>query len=54
MLIKESLSQAIQDVIDGKANPLEVWEFLKDIQDHLNKCKQEIEPLINKIQNETV
>jgi len=56
MLIKESLSQAIQEVIDGKANPIEVWAALKDIETHLQKCKDEIQELVIKTitENETV
>lgn len=43
MLIKESLSQSVQEVLDGNADPLEVWAALKDIEKHLEKCKAEVE-----------
>ena len=43
MLIKESLSQAVQEVLDGNADPLEVWAALKDVEKHLSECKAQIE-----------
>jgi len=56
MLIKESLSQSVQEVLDGNADPLEVWAALKDIEKHLQKCKDEIQELVIKTiaENETV
>jgi hypothetical protein len=45
-MIQEQLSQAIQEVIDGNADPLEVWGFLKTIEKHVEACKKEIEPIV--------
>jgi hypothetical protein len=42
-MIKEQISESIQKVIDGNANPLEVYVFLTDLEKYIKKCKDEIQ-----------
>jgi len=42
-LSKHQISEAVQSVIDGYADPLEVYALLKDLEQHISKAKSEIE-----------
>jgi len=42
--INRIIAEAVQSVIDGESNPLEVWGLLKDIDAMVAKAKAEIEP----------
>ena len=42
-LSKTQISEAVQSVIDGYANPLEVFALLKDLEQYISKAKEQIE-----------
>ena len=42
--INRIIAEAVQSVIDGESNPLEVWGLLKDVEPMIAKAKAEIEP----------
>lgn len=42
-LSKHQISEAVQLVIDGHADPLEVYAALKELEKHIDKAKTEIE-----------
>lgn len=42
-LSKTQISEAVQSVIDGYANPLEVFALLKDLEQYIAKAKEQIE-----------
>ena len=41
--VNQILSEAVEQVINGMADPLEVFAYLKEVEKHLAKCKEEIE-----------
>ena len=41
--VNQILSEAVDQVINGMADPLEVFAYLKEVEKHLAKCKEEIE-----------
>ena len=43
MLVRESISQAVQQVIDGNADPLEVWAQIKGLEKFIDDAKSQIE-----------
>ena len=43
MVINYDLGNAIQEVIDGKADPIEVLAFIKEQIAYFEKCKEQIE-----------
>lgn len=45
-MIEQQLSEAVQQVVDGYADPLEVFAYLKEVENHLKKCKEEIEEIV--------
>jgi hypothetical protein len=42
-LINRTIAEAVQSVIDGKVNPLEVWGLIKEVETMISKAKAEIE-----------
>jgi hypothetical protein len=42
-LINRTIAEAVQSVIDGKVNPLEVWGLIKEVESMISKAKAEIE-----------
>lgn len=41
--VNQILSESVEQVINGMADPLEVFAYLKEVEKHLAKCKEEIE-----------
>jgi hypothetical protein len=41
--IKLQLSTAVQSVVDGEQDPLEVLALIVDLEKHVKKCKEKIE-----------
>jgi hypothetical protein len=42
-LINRTIAEAVQSVIDGKVNPLEVWGHIKEVESMISRAKAEIE-----------
>jgi hypothetical protein len=47
-LLRQQISEAVQGVVDGYADPLEVWVELKKVEQVLDSAKKEIEGAVIK------
>lgn len=43
--IKETLSELVQQVVDGNCDPLEAYIHVKDLEKHLSECIKQVEPI---------
>ena len=47
-----NLEQLVQDVHDGNEDPIKAWNIIFEELQRVNKCLEEIKPIVEKAKNE--